>query len=48
MVGMIGINKMKRDGKLSSGQATKYGICQFIFCIDVINAVVLYVKNVRE
>lgn len=48
MVGVIGILKMKREGKISSGQAVKYGICQFIFCIDVINAVVLYIKNVRS
>lgn len=48
MVGTTGIVKMKHDGKISSRQAIKNGICQFIFCIDIINAIVLYIKNVRN
>lgn len=42
MLELAAVLKARSEGKLKNGEALLCGICSFIFCIDVIAAVVIY------
>ena len=44
LTGLLSVTRCYRDGKLTKLFAFVCGFCQFIFCIDVISAAVVYVK----
>ena len=47
LIGVAGIKRAHVENKLSTKAATKYGISQFIFCADVISAILVY-RKVKE
>ena len=51
MTGLIGVAAVLRnfrEHRLTTRQAVLLGICQFVFCADVIACVLLYIRSGRE
>ena len=48
LVGLAAVIRCKREGILTGRQAILYGILQFIFCVDVFSAIILYQKTIKE
>lgn len=44
IIGCIGIRNLVKQGVISKSEGVEHYICQFIFFVDVINAVALYYK----
>lgn len=47
-VGLVCVNKLRKQGRLSFIKCVCYGICQYIFYADIISAIVLYAKNTED
>lgn len=45
LLGLAAVLRCKKEGVLTGKQAVLYGILQFVFCADVISAVILYRKT---
>lgn len=45
LVGLAAVLRCRKEGFLTGGQAVLYGITQFLFCVDVVSAIILYVKT---
>ncbi len=43
--GILAVVRCYKEGKLTKGVALALGFCQFIFCIDVVSAVIVYIKS---
>ena len=45
LVGLAAVVRCKQEGVLTGKQAVLYGVLQFVFCADVISAIILYRKT---
>lgn len=45
LVGLAAVLRCKREGILTGKQALLHGVLQFIFCADVVSAIILYRKT---
>ncbi len=45
LVGLAAVTRCKKEGVLTGKQAVIHGILQFIFCADVVSAIILYRKT---
>lgn len=45
LVGLAAVRRCKEEGVLTADQAVTYGILQFVFCVDVVSAIILYRKS---
>ncbi|WP_310602190.1 hypothetical protein [Anaerosporobacter sp.] len=48
LVGVAAIIRACEEGKLTRRSAVIHGLLQFVFCIDVISAIIVYVKAKRH
>ena len=48
LVGLAAVARCKQAGLLTWKQAVVHGVLQFVFCADVISAVILYQKTIKE
>lgn len=42
LLGLAGVLRTREEGKLTTPQAVGYGILQFIFCVDIVSAILVY------
>lgn len=48
IVGLAGVVRGAKEKKLSGAAALLHGILQFVFCLDIISAIVIYRKTMAE
>lgn len=45
LVGLAAVLRCRKEGRLTKGQAALFGILQFFFCVDIVAAIILYLKT---
>ena len=45
LVGLAAVLRCRKAGILTRSQAVRYGVLQFVFCVDVVSAIILYGKT---